>query len=109
MRLEYKSKRVEKLITDFDKLYKIMSIDLQKKLKITLNRLESAENLSEFLALGLGTPHPLQNNLNGYYGVKLTGNVRLVVKPNDGDLNSNIIIVKGVCDYHGEKEEWIIP
>jgi proteic killer suppression protein/toxin YoeB len=85
-----------------------MGFDLQKKLKITLNRLDAAVNFNEFLALGLGKPHPLYNNLKGYYGVTLTGNVRLIIKPKE-TLDSDIFIVKGVCDYHGEKENWIIP
>ena len=108
MRIEYETRAVEKLLIDFNKLYKVMGIELQKKLKLALNRLESAENFNEFLALGLGKPHSLQGNLKGYYGIILNGNVRLVVKPK-GDVSSSIFIVKGVCDYHGEKIEWIIP
>ena len=108
MRIEYESKKVEKLLVDFDTLYRRLGFELQKKLKTTLDRLDAVENFTEFLSLGLGRPHPLKNNLKGYYGVTLTGNIRLILKPKNG-LDSSVYIVKGVCDYHGEKNEWIIP
>jgi len=109
LQIEYETKAVEKLLIDINKLYKVMGIELQKKLKATLNRLEAAENFNEFLALGLGKPHSLRGGLKGYYGIILNGNARLVVKPEGDFLDSNIFVVKGVCDYHGEKIEWIIP
>ena len=109
MRIEYESERVKKILTDFDKLYKIMGFDLEKKLRVTLNRLEESSNFAEYLALGIGNPHPLHNNLKGYYGVSLTANIRLIIKPAGETLSSNSFIVKGVCDYHGEKENWIVP
>ena len=109
MKIEYEDNRTKKIFLDFDQLYTIMGFDLQKKLKLTLNRLEAAINFREFLNLGLGKPHSLQNNLKGYYGVTLSGNVRLIVKPAEEDLDSTVFVLKGVCDYHGSKEEWIIP
>lgn len=39
--------------------------------------------------------------------IRITGNYRLIVKPES--LGSKKIIIKGVLDYHGDKNEWIIP
>jgi len=97
------------MLIEFDKLYKKMNFELQKKLKVTLDRLNAVKDFNEFLTLGLGRPHLLHNNLEGYYGVELNGNIRLVIKPEDDNLDSNIYIIKGVVDYHGDKQEWIIP
>ena len=56
---------------------------------------------------GLGIPHPLSNKLKDYYAIRITGNYRLIVRPES--LSSDKIIIKGVLDYHGDKNEWIIP
>lgn len=75
----------------------------------------ASPNFQLFISLGLGKPHRLYGDLNKCYGISITGNYRLIVKPvcNEIDINSlkccDTVIVKGVVDYHGEKYNWIIP
>ena len=51
----------------------------------------------------------------GYYEVTITGNVRLIVKPDAESLEPEAlkdfmtVVIKGVMDYHGRKNEWLIP
>ena len=63
------------------------------------------------MKLNLGHPEPLKGNNAGKYSVRITGNVRLIIKPSgkDDDLvKSDEIEVEGVVDYHGGKESWYI-
>jgi hypothetical protein len=49
------------------------------------------------------------------YAISITANYRIVVEPLDTELDieslksCKILNVKGVLDYHGGKNEWIIP
>lgn len=49
------------------------------------------------------------------YGVSISANRRLIIQPVSEKLspealkNFDTIIIKGVEDYHGSKNEWIIP
>ncbi len=78
------------------------------------NQLIASENFNQFTETGLGKPHRLYGDFNFYYGITVSANVRLIVKPKTIDLsteslkNCDIIILKGVVDYHGEKINWII-
>lgn len=53
--------------------------------------------------------------IKGCYGVSITGNIRLIVKPDVGGVDPatlmkcDSVIIKGVVDYHGKKQEWLIP
>ncbi|MHB8170271.1 MAG: hypothetical protein ACYDG6_01830 [Thermincolia bacterium] len=82
--------------------------------KKRIDQLKAAVNFSVYLTTGLGKPHPLYENLKGYYGITITGNVRLIVKPDAECLDSqalkecDTVIVKGVMDYHGRKNEWFV-
>ena len=72
-----------------------------------------------FLNHGLGKPHSLESskgtNERGYYGVSLTANYRLIVKPNCENTNAETlkeckeVIIMGVKDYHGKNEKWLVP
>ena len=85
--------------------------DWVKTIKKHLNHLEAADNFGIFLSLGLG-----QEQLSGYnspaYSLRITPNVRMIIEVNanqDEIMICEEIEVEGVCDYHGDKENWYIP
>ena len=86
-----------------------------RTVKKHIDRLKASVSFQSFLNLGLGKPHVLTENLAGHYAVSVSGNLRLIIKPDCDDLsvsslkNCNIVIVKGIGDYHGGKIEWLIP
>ena len=46
------------------------------------------------------------------YSLHIASNARLIIEPNadqDSVMICTEIEVKGVCDYHGSKENWYIP
>jgi proteic killer suppression protein/toxin YoeB len=113
--IEYENESVREIFNDFDLMKKEIGKDRARAAKKRLDQLKAAINFSIYLSTGLGKPHPLYENLKGYYGVTITGNVGLIVKPDAESLapealkECDTVIIKGVIDYHGRKNEWLIP
>ena len=89
--------------------------EFAKRAKQRIDQINAIPRFNEYVMLGLGNPHVLAGDFEGYYGVSLTGNTRIILKPISEDLSVESlskceeVILKGVVDYHGQKDEWIIP
>ena len=100
---------------DFGLMGKKKGMDMAKAVKRRFDQLRAADTFLDFLSLGLGKPHRLTANLKGRYGISVTGNIRLIVRPEATNFDSvslgtcKKIIIEGVVDYHGTKTEWLIP
>ncbi len=114
MQIQYTDK-VEKYFQNFSKLQKKVGIEKTKAIKKHIDNLKASNNFGIFLSLGLGKPHSLTGNHQGEYGICITANERLIVEPVCDNLSMEMlklcdtIIIKGVEDYHGSKENWLIP
>ncbi|MGB3932296.1 MAG: hypothetical protein WBL73_01125 [bacterium] len=115
MKLKYEKPAVEKYFSNFDLMRRTIGKNLARSIKKRCNQLEAAPNFYVYLSTRLGNPHPLYGNFKGCYGVSITGNIRLIVKPDVGGVDPatlmkcDSVIIKGVVDYHGKKQEWLIP
>lgn len=116
LKFEYQDDKVRKLICDTKLLQKKVGLEIGKKVKQRLNQLEAADNFNEYLTkLRFGNPHPLDGNLDKCFGISITSNHRMIVEPLETNLDieslkyCKILNIKGVVDYHGGKNEWIIP
>lgn len=116
MQFEYKDEKVQKILCDAKTLQRKVGLEIGRKIKQRMNQLEAADNFNEYLTkIAFGKPHPLEGNLNKCYGISITANYRIVVEPLETKLdleslkNCKILNIKGVLDYHGGKNEWIIP
>lgn len=116
MQLKYQDDKVQRELCDPRILQKKVGLEIGRKIKLRLNQLEATENFNQYLTrVGLGKPHPLEGNLDKCYAISITANYRIVVEPLDTELDieslksCKILNVKGVLDYHGGKNEWIIP
>jgi proteic killer suppression protein/toxin YoeB len=111
--IEYENEQVELYFSNYE-LMKRKTTHF-KTIKKRIDSLKASGCFSEFLTLGLGKPHLLRGELSDCYGVSITGNVRLVIRPVCEEINPQTlkecekIVVKGVCDYHGSKINWFIP
>ncbi|AUG56563.1 type II toxin-antitoxin system RelE/ParE family toxin [Acetivibrio saccincola] len=114
MLFEYENDSVKEIFTNFELMKKKIGYEKTKTIKKRLDQLKASPNYSIYLMTGLGKPHPLTGNLKGYYGISITGNVRLVIKPDSINLEPEelkkceTVIIKGVVDYHGGKINWFI-
>ena len=111
MRITYANKRVERCFEDYSEMRKRIPAEWVRTVKKHMDRLRAANTFGDFLKLNLGHPEPLKGKDLGKYSVRITGNVRLIMKPNDkGDtvMICEELEMKGVVDYHGGKESWYI-
>lgn len=115
MNIEYETKRVEKYFDDLSEMNKKIGNDLTRMVKKRYDSLKASKSFYIYLSTRLGNPHKLSHGLEGCYGISVSGNYRLVVKPIVESLEPealkacDTIEIKGVEDYHGGKQEWIIP
>lgn len=96
-------------------MIKKVGLETTRSVKKHIDRLNASCSFQGFLTLGLGKPHLLTGNLDGYYSVSVNANMRLILKPDGDNYNveslkkCTVVIVKGLGDYHGGKIEWFIP
>ncbi len=115
MEIEYDNDKVQQLFTDFDLMKKKTDAVFTKLTKKKYEQIRAFETFAEFLKSRIGKPHSLSGDKSDCYGVNITGNKRLVVKPISADLSAESlalckkIIIKGVEDYHGSKVTSYIP
>ena len=119
---EYEDEIVAKLFNDLNDvihskklLQKKIGLELTRLIKKRYNQIHSCNSFYEIQKFGLGKIESLSGNLKGYYSIRLDANYRLVFKPKSNDLtveslkNCDTVIIKGVIDYHGKGNNWIIP
>lgn len=111
MTIKYANAKVKKYFTDYSQMQRKVPFDWVRVIKKHMNHLEAAEQFGDFLKLRLGKPEPLSGYQNIRYSLHISANVRLIIEPcatQDTLLVCTEIEVKGVCDYHGRKENWYI-
>jgi len=115
VKLQYENHTLEAYFDDLELMQKKIGKELTRNIKKRCDQLIAAANFSIYLATGLGKPHPLVADLEGYWSISISANMRLIVKPvaESSDpasfKNCEAVIVKGVMDYHSQKQEWLIP
>ena len=113
MHITYANKKVELLFTDYNLMKRKISTDWVRTIKKHMDRLKASDCFGDFLKLRLGKPEPLSGYNVPTYSVHVSANVRLVFEliceSRDAINECTELIIKGVCDYHGNKENWFIP
>lgn len=112
MKIKYANKRVEKYFTDYSKLKKKLPFEWVRAIKKIMDHLIAADNFGVFLSLGLGKPEKLSGFRQIRYSIHISANVRLIIELNAAEDTVRLcqeVEVKGVSDYHGDKDNWYIP
>ena len=115
MEFEFDPEKIQKYFNNYQEMQKKIGPPLTKYVKKRVDQLRAASSFQEYLDIGLGKPHSLSGNFQGCYAVSLTANYRLIIVPDSIDLKPESlssckrVIVKGVTDYHGAKDTYLIP
>ena len=122
MFINYENNSVEKLFTDLCDVTNSKNLLLEKigkdktiAAKKRKNQIEAAPNFKSYLNLHVGNPHALHGDLEGFYAIKITADTRMIIQPCADDLSAealskcDTVIIKGILNYHGGKNEWLIP
>ena len=122
MDIVYNDKKVEKLFTDLNDVIHSKNL-LQRRVgkdraiavKKRKNQIEAASTFKSYLNLHIGNPHLLREDLAGLYGVDIDPHLRLIIEPVSDDLSPEslakceTVVLIGLVEYHGDKNEWLIP
>ena len=84
---------------------------LRASYKETYRTIEGGRYIWRLYPLGLGHPEALKGKNKGKYSVRVNGNVRMILEPvriGERIELSVEIVVEGVVDYHGGKDNWFI-
>ena len=121
MEVEYVNSNINTLFSDlFDiansrnLLQKKIGPILTKKAKMRISHLKSSLTFQKYLDFHIGNPHSLKGDFAKYYGVDLDAHTRLIIQPDPPDLSSEAlkicekVVIIGIVDYHGDKNEWLI-
>lgn len=114
--IKHNNNKVEKLFNDnYKKLLPKVGLELTRTIKKRINQIKSSSSFYAYLQMNIGKPERLSGANNDKYSIHLSANYRLIVQPittgfdKEDLLKCDSIYVKGVVDYHGDKENWIFP
>ena len=116
LQFEFRDNKVNKILNDAKTLQRKVGLEIGKKVRQRMNQLQSAKNFNEYLTkVQIGKPHQLEGEFSRCFAISITANYRLIVEPLNTNLDleslkkCEVLDIKGVLDYHGGKNEWIIP
>ena len=101
--IAFETQKVKKLLTNYALLERKHGRDITLAIKKRIDSFNAAVGYNDIIGLKIGNPHSLRGDLKGYSALNVTANVRLVYM-----VKGDTIYVKGVCDYHEGKINWII-
>ncbi len=102
MIITFKSKKLEKILTNYKSLQKNYG-NLSGSIIKSIRSLEAAENLHEAYKIPALRLHQLLGNRNNQFGITLNGNYRLIIESSDHNTEKiQIISIKiiEITDYH---------
>ena len=121
MEIEYVNATIQQYFSDLydipnsrNLLQKKIGLILTKNVAKRIDQLKAAETFQKYLDFHIGNPHSLTGDLSTYYGVDLDKNTRLIIQPIPPDLSAEAlkicekVMIIGIVDYHGDKNEWLI-
>jgi proteic killer suppression protein len=100
--VRYGDKKLEKLCTDEREMRKKRG-DIAEKLRKRINALKTASSVGELPTHDpLGKWHPLAADLSGEWAGKLSGNYRLLIRPDGAEdpRDAATVTVVDITDYH---------
>lgn len=97
MELRYANRDIEKMCTDSRRMQKVLGVNVAKKLKLRIAELSYVADMADLLE-GSGRWEELKADRVGQWSARLTGNWRLIVQPEPGDLVT--VLVVQIIDYH---------
>ncbi len=100
---------------DYKDLRKKIGLEFTRTTKKRIAQIKSSSNFYIYLQTGLGKPERLSGADSDKFSIHISGNVRLIVRPltegydKEDLMKCESIFIEGVVDYHGDKNNWLIP
>ncbi len=111
MHIRYANPGIERCFSDQKSMRKALPEAWVQTIRKHLTRFRAADCFGDMLDLGLGRPEILKGYKTPHGSLRISGNVRLIYQL-EADFSEVraclVVVIKGVCDYHGGKENWYI-
>jgi len=115
VKIRYRNKRIEKLLNNPQYAVKTLGNDVATKVYLRKDQIQAADDLRLLVAAKIGRCHPLHYDFKGMFGLDLKDQLRLIIQPDvekdcidyEEKVKCKSVIIIGVVDYHGQKNEWI--
>ncbi len=98
MIIQYKSKKLEKVCTDFSSAQRVHGKDMAERIHQRIDEIAAADSVEMLVKYAIGRCHPLNGNRSGEYAMDLHHPYRLVFEV----INEEIKIARilNIEDYH---------
>lgn len=115
MKIRYRNKNIEKLLNNPKYAIKELGQELATKIYLRKDQIDAAKTLEIMISGRIGRCHILHYDFEGMFGLDLKNQVRLIIKPDvekdckdyEEIIKCESVIIVGVVDYHGQKNEWL--
>lgn len=100
---------------DYKNLLKKIGLEFTRATKRRIKQIKSFSCFYKYYESKLGKPERMSGTDSDKYSIHISGNYRLIVKPltegydKESLMKCESIIIEGVVDYHGDKNNWLIP
>ncbi|MCI2068518.1 MAG: hypothetical protein LKJ88_02965 [Bacilli bacterium] len=116
MEVIYANANVEECCKNIKISFRRLGAQIANKLNKRISQLMSFDNLYDVMNSGFDNPHILTGDIKGYIAWDINENYRLILDPlvnmdqsfKEETKNIRKIEVKGVVDYHGGTQNWIL-
>lgn len=98
LKITYKTKKLERVCTDFGKAKHEYGIAIASKLIQRIGEISAADSVEMLVQYSIGRCHPLKGNRDGQYAMDLAQPYRLVFEKNGTTIQ--LIRVISIEDYH---------
>ena len=99
MIVDYKSKKIKKICTDFSSAKKEHGNELALKIFQRIEQISASNSIDELISFNIGRCHALSGDRSGQYAMDLGNPFRLVFSVEKTEMKEVAIIIE-VIDYH---------
>ena len=98
LKIEYKSKKLEKVCTDAKTAEKQYGRQMAEKIQLRIDQITAADSIGMLVQLHIGRCHALTGDRKGQYAMDLVQPYRLVFQEKNG--NIEVAQILEIIDYH---------
>ena len=98
LKIEYKTKKLEKVCTDVRTAEKQYGCQMAEKIQLRIDQIAAADSIGMLVQLHIGGCHALTGDRKGQYAMDLVHPYRLVFQEKNGYIE--VALILEIVDYH---------
>ncbi len=98
MKVQYKSRKLQKICTNADVARKVYGVDMARKIHQRIDEISAADTVEMMVQFGIGGCHSLKGDRKNQYAMTLVQPYRLVFIKSGREIQ--VAEVQEIVDYH---------